>query len=221
MRIGIDIDNTITCTSETILEYAQCFGRANNLNIVPNQQAYFLEDVLGWTRPVVEKFFASSLLEIYTHVKPQPMAVEIMREWSSRHYLILITSRPKYAPGIEQATREWLDRHQIVYHQLIMNTTSNIHYSSKVEACLENGVEIMLEDHHDQALELSSRLPVLLFSYPYNEHVQAGNVRRVKDWLEVKNIVQKLEEGCKLGTRHDLGLSGILPGRGEEGWLSG
>jgi len=217
LRIGIDIDNTITCTSETILEYAQGFGRANNLNVVPNQQAYFLEDVLGWTRPVVEKFFAGSLLEIYTHVKPRPMAVEILREWSSRHYLILITSRQKHAPGIEKATREWLDRHQIVYHQLIMNTTSNIHYSSKVQACLDNGVEVMLEDHHDQALELSRWLPVLLFSYPYNEHLQASNVRRIKNWLEAKNIIQKLEENRPLQNRPDVRLPDLYQGRYEEG----
>lgn len=217
MRIGIDIDNTITRTSEIILKYAQCFGRENNLNIVPNQQAYFLEDVLGWPRPVVERFFAGSLLDIYNHVKPQPMAVETMREWSSRHYLVLITSRQKYSPGIEQATREWLARHQVVYHKLIMNTTSNIHYSSKVGACLDNGVEIMLEDLHDQALELSRWLPVLLFSYPYNEHLQASNVRRVKDWLEVRNIVQNLVEGRQSGKGHDVRLPGILPGRCEEG----
>lgn len=217
MRIGIDIDNTITRTSEIILKYAQYFGRENHLNVVPNQQAYFLEDVLGWPRPVVEKFFSSSLLDIYTYVQPQPMAVEIMREWSSRHYLVLITSRQKYSPGIEQATREWLTRHGVVYHKLIMNTTTNIHYSSKVEACLDNGVEIMLEDLHDQALELSRWLPVLLFSYPYNQHLQANNVRRVKDWLEVKNIVRNLEESRPLRKGPDIRLPGLLPGRYEEG----
>ncbi|MEQ8173844.1 MAG: hypothetical protein ABRQ26_02145 [Syntrophomonadaceae bacterium] len=217
MRIGIDIDNTITSTSEVILKYAQCFGRENHLNIIPNQQAYLLEDVLGWPRPVVERFFASSLLDIYTHVKPRPMAVEIMREWSSRHDLVIITSRQKYSPGIEQATREWLGRHRVVYHKLIMNTTSDFHYSSKVDACLDNGVEIMLEDHHDQALELSRWLPVLLFTYPYNEHIQAKNVRRVKDWLEVKNIVRNLEEGCQNKQEQDVSLPGILPIRFEEG----
>lgn len=217
MRIGIDIDNTITRTSEIILKYAQCFGRENNLNIVPNQQAYFLEDVLGWTRPVVERFFASSLLDIYTHVKPRPMAVETLHEWSSRHYLILITSRQKYSPGIEQATREWLNRHRVAYHKLIMNTTSNIHYSSKVEACLENGVDIMLEDLHDHALELSRWLPVLLFSYPYNEHVKASNIRRVEDWLEVKKIVHNLEASCQFGKDIELRLPGVLPGHCEEG----
>lgn len=217
MRIGIDIDNTITRTSEIILKYAQYFGRENHLNIIPNQQAYFLEDVLGWPRSVVERFFSSSLLDIYRHVQPQPLAVETMREWSSRHYLVLITSRNKYSPGIEQATREWLARHRVVYHKLIMNTTSNIHYSSKVEACLDNGVEIMLEDHHDQALELSRWLPVLLFSYPYNEHLQASNVRRIKNWLEAKNIIQKLEENRPLQNRPDVRLPDLYPGRYEEG----
>jgi|GEM_PF-329880 uncharacterized HAD superfamily protein len=217
MRIGIDIDNTITRTSEIILKYAQCFGRENHLNLVPNRQAYLLEDVLGWPGPEVERFFARSLLDIYTHVKPQPMAVEIMREWSSRHNLVLITSRQKYSPGIEQATREWLGRHRVVYHKLIMNTTSNFHYSSKVDACLDNGVEIMLEDHHDQALELSRWLPVLLFSYPYNQHLQVSNVKRVKDWLEVKNIVQNLEESCQFRKGPDARSPGLLPGRYEEG----
>lgn len=217
MRIGIDIDNTITQTSEIILKYAKCYGRENNLNIIPNQQAYFLEDVLGWPKPVVERFFAGSLLDIYKDVKPQPMAVETIREWSSRHYLILITSRQKNTPGIEKATRDWLDRHQVVYHQLVMNTTSNIHYSSKVEACLTNRVDIMLEDLHDQAVELSRWLPVLLFSYPYNEHLQAKNVRRVKDWLEAKDIVKNMEKSCYIEEGNGVRRPETPPGRCEEG----
>lgn len=217
MRIGIDIDNTITRTSEMILKYAQCFGRENDLNIIPDRKAYFIEEALGWPDYMVEKFFTQTLLNIYTNVKPQPMALDIIREWSSRHYLILITSRNKYSPGIEQVTREWLARHQVAYHQMVMNTTTNLHHSSKVQACLDNQVDIMIEDHHDLALELSRWLPVLLFSYPYNEHLQVSNVRRVKDWLEVKNIVSRLEEEHRPAQGISFRSPGMLLGRIEEG----
>ncbi len=193
MRIGIDIDNTITRTSKTIMRYADLFAKANQLNAVPNYTEYYIEDALGWPKKMVERFMEQHLLEIYSEVQPKCRAAEVIRELSEKHALILITSRNRFYPGIEEATRDWLARYSIPYDLLVMNATDNMHHFSKVQACRDNMVEIMIEDHHDLAVELSAYLPVILFSYPYNQHVDAPNITRVNDWNQVKQLLDAVD----------------------------
>jgi hypothetical protein len=56
MILGIDIDNTITHTTEMILHYAQIFGREQGLNTVADLRYYYLEDILGWDKRVADDF---------------------------------------------------------------------------------------------------------------------------------------------------------------------
>ena len=56
MVIGIDIDNTITHTTETIMHYARIFGEQRGLT-TPDPRYYYLEDTLGWDKAVAEEFF--------------------------------------------------------------------------------------------------------------------------------------------------------------------
>lgn len=192
MRIGIDIDNTITRTSKAIMRYADIFAKQNQLNAVPDYNEYYMEDALGWPKEMVEKFMERHLLDIYYEVQPKCRATEVIRELSEKHYLILITSRNRFYPGIEETTRDWLTRYGIPYDLLVMNATDNMHHFSKIQACKDNMVEIMIEDHHDLALELSQFLPVILFSYPYNQHIESPNIIRVSDWNQVKLAIEKI-----------------------------
>jgi uncharacterized HAD superfamily protein len=75
-----------------------------------------------------------------------------------------------------------------------MNNTENMHHFSKLEDCINNNIDLMIEDHHDLSLELSQRIPVLLFDYPYNAHINVNNITRVKNWLEVKKIIEELNK---------------------------
>jgi hypothetical protein len=42
MIIGIDIDNTITHTTEMIMHYAKIYGEEQGLNTVPDLRYYYL-----------------------------------------------------------------------------------------------------------------------------------------------------------------------------------
>ncbi|HWP97495.1 MAG TPA: hypothetical protein VN426_11675 [Syntrophomonadaceae bacterium] len=185
MRIGIDIDNTITETTEIIMAYARKYGERHQLNTEPDYREYYIEDAFGWPRETADAFLNGCLLDIYRDVKPKPGALNTMREINHCHSLILITSRNRFFPGIETATREWLARYEIPFESLVMNSTANMHHFSKVQACQENRVEVMVEDHHELAFELSQHVPVLLFDYPYNRHIHSPNICRVKTWEEV------------------------------------
>ncbi len=192
MNIGIDIDNTISTTRETILNYAEQFNRASNRPSQFDLSYYNLEKSLGWDSPTSQLFLQTYLPDIYRQVLPKPHAVEVIRELHREHRIILITSRNQRDQAVTEITQQWLSQHQIAYDKLVMNQTDNMHHFSKLADCLNNGVEVMVEDHHDLALELSTQLPVILFDYPYNTHLNNDQIFRVQDWLEVKATIHEL-----------------------------
>ncbi len=193
MIIGIDIDNTITHTTEMILHYAQIYGKEQGLNTIPDMRHYYLEDILGWDRQIADDFLNAHLGQIYHDMQPKEQAIEVINHLKKEHELILITSRNRQFPEVEEVTVSWLKRNGLFYDRLILNTTSNMHFFNKLEVCRENQVDIMIEDHYKLVSEISPFLPVIMFDYPYNSHLRSDNIIRVKHWNEVKQWVDQYQ----------------------------
>ena len=115
MVIGIDIDNTITHTTETIMHYAfRIFGEQRGLLLHPTQRYYYLEDTPA-DKAVAEEFLSHYLGCIYRYMPPKEQAVEVIQELKREHEIILITSRNRQYPEVEKITREWMDLNGIAY----------------------------------------------------------------------------------------------------------
>ena len=193
MNIGIDIDNTITNTRDVILDYVRIFDRENDLSTRVSLNHYSLEESLQWDTELTKRFLSIYLTDIYQHVTPKPYALEVISDLHQRHSIILITSRNQRDQTIKTTTLDWLSRYQVEYDRLVMNSTANMHHFSKHESCLDNNIDVMIEDHHDLSLELSGIIPVVMFDYPYNAHLDVNNITRVSDWLEVKMVIAGME----------------------------
>ena len=193
MIIGIDIDNTITHTTEMILHYAQIFGKEQGLNTIPDMRYYYLEDILGWDRKTADEFLNTHLGRIYNEMQPKEQAVEVINDLKQEHELILITSRNLQFPEVEEVTVNWMERNGVFYDRLILNTTSNMHFFNKLDVCRENQVDVMIEDHYELVTQISPFLPVIMFDYPYNSHLLSDNIIRVKHWNEVKQWVDQYQ----------------------------
>ncbi|MDD3268595.1 MAG: hypothetical protein PHX14_04680, partial [Syntrophomonadaceae bacterium] len=75
MKIGIDIDNTITHTTEMIMHYARIFGTEKKLNTIPDPRYYYLEEALGWDSATANYFLDNYLSRIYQEMQPKEQAV--------------------------------------------------------------------------------------------------------------------------------------------------
>lgn len=192
MNIGIDIDNTITNTREVIYTYAQTFSTANKLAIEADMKEYLIEKSLGWSQQTAHQFLAQYLPLIYRDVSPKKDAIQIIKQLHQNHKIVLITARNQRDGNVKTITQEWLDQHDLPYHKLVMNNTENAHYFSKLEACQEYNIDLMIEDHPDVCLELSQSLPVLIFDQPYNQHAQSAGIKRIKTWKEVKTLIDDI-----------------------------
>ncbi|MEA1960423.1 MAG: hypothetical protein U9N81_03890 [Bacillota bacterium] len=189
MNIGIDIDNTITNTREMIYKYAQTFSTANKLAIQTDMNEYLIEKSLGWSQQTAHQFLAQYLPLIYRDVSPKNDAIQVIKQLHQDHKIVLITARNQRDSKVKAITQEWLEQHELPYHKLVMNNTENVHHFSKLEACLEYEIDVMIEDHPDVCLELSQTLPVLIFDQPYNQHVQSEGITRVNTWREIKTLI--------------------------------
>lgn len=183
--IGIDIDDTITKTSNGIRDYIinhrNEFEDADQLlkdikyilsgNRISNDTTKFLNDIYP---DVIEKVeLREDILNVLNKLK------------KDGHKVILITAREDaYFPcGAELITLEYLKRHNVPYDILIT------HSVNKKRACIDNTIDIMIDDSISTC-ELLQEIGIrtLLFNTDINKDIKT-NILRVSNWLEIYNII--------------------------------
>ena len=81
--------------------------------------------------------------------------------------------------------KKWLEDNNIVYDKLIFTKGSKFPY------CLENNIDIMIEDSPRNVQEISVKVPVLCFDNSYNKNIEGKNITRVYSWYDVLNKVKQ------------------------------
>ena len=82
---------------------------------------------------------------------------------------------------------EWLNKNNIPYDEIIAGP------GSKKEKCIQNKLNIMIEDKASNVIKISDVIPVLCFDAPYNADVSKENVTRVYSWYQIYDYFLNLE----------------------------
>ena len=61
--------------------------------------------------------------------------------------------------------------------------------TNKLEICLKKHIDIMIEDSPDKIIPISTRIKTLCFYADYNKFLKIKNVRHVKSWKEIEQII--------------------------------
>ena len=93
---------------------------------------------------------------------------------------------PEYYGKMQQLTREWLERYEIEYDKLIFAKDSE-----KLEKCLENNVDIMIEDSPRNIRNISSKVKVIKFDCQYNKDVIGSNIINAYSWYHIYRIIKE------------------------------
>ena len=80
---------------------------------------------------------------------------------------------------MQELVKAWLKKYNINYDRLIFTQGSKLPY------CLENNIEVMIEDSPRNILDISQKIPVLCFDNPYNKNMEGKNIKRVYSWYDV------------------------------------
>lgn len=191
MKIGIDIDEVLAVLIPELTDfYNKRHGK--NLRHV-DQYTYRLEEFWNceWevANQVVLDFYDS---KYFDQLKVVSGAKSAIKKLSKNYDLFAITSRPDF---VGTRTRKWFDRNFPNLFKEIYFTNQHIpdgaNKKLKSQVCIELGVNTMIDDNFDYALDCANNgIPVLMVDAPWNQGViLPENITRVKGWKEITKIL--------------------------------
>ncbi len=187
MRIGIDIDGVLTNIERFQLEYgSKYFYEKYNIQII-DSKAYYSKDVFGVSQEDDVNFWKTHFRKYMKNDNPRTFASEIIKKLKEEgNEIYIITSRIDDCDNFEilvdemqSITIEWLKKNNIQYDKIIWAK------GSKVPYCIDNNIDVMIEDNGINIKEISSVIPVLCFDNKYNERINGDNIVRVYSWYDI------------------------------------
>ncbi len=191
MVIGIDMDDTICSTNELIIEVADKYDKeVLGGSGVKDINAYEFTEMMGWEKEMKGKFFADRLEYIMDNAPIKEGAREVINRLHDNGWKILIISfrKDKYLSDPFKLTKDWLDRNDIHYDKIFVNT------GTKTDECIENKVNLFIDDKESHCEDVSSAgIDVLLFTNAYNH--EEKRFKRVDNWYQVEDYIKEKYNG--------------------------
>ncbi len=194
MKIGIDIDNCISNFDDTLLkEYLRHDKELRNTGIINENPEYLRKGMFDWTEQEEKSFYDSNIQNFAQKLKPiedSPYYIKKLKEDGHEIYIITGRDNGEYTNPIE-LTKKWLDKYDIVYDRLIFTNAHDKH--AKTEVCLENNIDLMIEDSISISLDLiNNGIKVYTMNTRYNQ--KEKKLDRVSKWKEIYERISKLSK---------------------------
>jgi len=151
MRIGIDIDDTITDMVTMMVKYADIYhveelGREKQKdNIGYIKSRYYLNELYGWTNEEKMEFFRKYYQNILCECVVREDAKSVIKKLEKDgHEIYFITARLSNVEGCEteKITKEMLEKSSISYKELMIDA------GDKPKVCNEKDIDIMIDDSY-------------------------------------------------------------------------
>lgn len=184
MNIGIDIDDTITCTYETLLPMI-AFNYGMDLKKLFLQKPTY--KMLHSILPNYENFVLQNFSTMAKIVPLKPNVVDVLTRLKDQgHRIIFITSRNNSEYGDPyKLSYNYLKMNNIPFDKLIVNV------KDKAKECVMEGIDLFIDDNtkHCKAV-LKSGIPTLQFANSFVS--ENSKVKRVNSWDEIYQKVQEM-----------------------------
>ena len=179
MNIGIDIDDTISKTSEEIYIWAKEFtekelGREFKINTIDVFDPMWSKYVYNWTNEENDKFWELYYAKVMDNLKPKEEVIEIINQLSKNNKIIIITARwDTKEKIIDKITKNWLERYKIHYDKLFMG------HEDKRKLVIENNVDIFIDDNYRTCKQISElNVRTLIMNSRLNKNIQDDKLER-------------------------------------------
>ena len=176
MKIGIDMDDTITCTTEMIEEYSKKYSLDNNMTE---------EELWNITENKIN-FLENYLQEIYEKVPLKEGAKEVIKKLrTSGNKIYIITARTTiYVDDIIKLTKKYLDKNDLKIDGIFVNG------KDKVKICQKNNIDIMIDDSlYNYQMLTQNNIKTILFD-DKNKYDIINN--KVQNWYQIIDLINKL-----------------------------
>ncbi len=198
MKIGIDIDDTITNTFSTGMKYAEEYTRVycnrtyTNINerLGLSKTHRHWQEAFEWTEEEEQLFFEKYYDKIVKSVELKEGADEIINQLYQQNEIIFITARYE---SEREITEEWLNKNHILFHKLYLGRP-------KLEVCQENKIDVFIDDSYEHCKSVSTgNIKTYLMDSIGNKNINNEGIQRVYDWNDLYKKLKQYEEEEKNG----------------------
>lgn len=197
MRIAFDCDGVLTNLEKYQLEYGKKhFKDCNDINV----KGYDIVDIFHCSKEEREKFWTKYIWKYCLEEKPREnIAATIRKLKSEGNEIYIITGR---AHTTEQNTTGalfrkmliyWLKKENIPYDKIVFCSEEDS-ATDKYDACLENKIDVIIDDKRENIEALRKITNVICFDASYNIDCSFEDVPRVKNSDQIYNCIRKIQD---------------------------
>lgn len=174
MRIGIDMDDTICSTRESLIKYQNIFIKEKNISF----------DILWNNNNFKVEFLNKYLKDVYVNAKVKDNCIKVLNELSRDNELYIITARTtNFIDNIIEVIKNYLDSNNIKVDGIYING------KDKVDICIQNKIDVMIDDsYYNYERLVNNGINAILF----DEHNRYQNInKRISNWNELIYVLKK------------------------------
>ncbi len=189
MRIGIDIDNTITDTLPVFIRYCKKYNEEIvKRNIPMNETGFNITTLYDWTQEEKDDCFLKYIDEAREQVEVKPNAKKIIQKLKKEgNSIYIITARKRGIMDPYETTLKFLQKNGIEYDEFVVQ-------KDKKQYCIDNNIDILIDDEEKNINLVSEIIPVIAFEYIHNASCKGKNIIKVKTWDEAYTVIKQIEK---------------------------
>ena len=177
MRIGIDLDDTISCTREEINYLFNEYLIKNKLNE---------EEV---SKDIIKNFYKNNFKNVLTNELVKDGASYYINELIKNNEIYIITARSNefvnYEVDVEKLTYNWLNKNNIKYNKVIFNS----YHEGKKKACIDNKIELLIDNDIENINWVKSiGIKTILF----DDSGKYTGIECITNWEDLYNYINRL-----------------------------
>ena len=187
MKIGIDIDDTITYTNELLVKEALKFDEEYlNDRGFQDETKYSFREMFYWTTEDVEKFIkylrGSNLLY---NVEPIEGSLEYINRLNEEGNEIYFITKRMNSLKIKNLTKKWLKQHGYKYKKVYF------YIKDKAQFCKKNKIDLLIDNDVPTAKEcIELKQNYILKQDGYNYKNKELNL--IDKWEDIYKYIEKM-----------------------------
>mgnify|MGYP003291677069 CR=1 FL=1 len=193
MNIGIDIDGVLTNYERDAIDYGTKMSVEEKWPIDIDVSKYLEINAFKWNKEQAQKFVDKYFVKYLKETPVRAFAPEVIERLKHEgNKIYLITARhdeempQEYYGEIQDLTKQWLKKQNIKYDEIIFK-------KNKLQPCIENKIDIMIEDSPQNIEDLSKQIKVIKFDCQYNKDVNNENIITAYSWYHIYKIIKEME----------------------------
>jgi len=192
MRIGIDVDDTITNSYDIIFDLIGKVYNKDSNKMKADGVTYsdVMKDPINF--PNYDQFMINNFDNIMPNVTLKKNAKEVINKLHDEgHQIIIITARDdKEYSNPYMTTYLYLVKHDILFDKIFVNR------KDKGSLCKEEKIDIFIDDSVTNCKSaINNGINTFLFDSTFNK--KNNDIKRVHDWNDVYKIVNEIDDNKK------------------------